>query len=192
MSDFTEDFSRSLNREKLERLALVIKGGQTKRWHTWPVQRNENVAEHSYGVAWVCFYLADGKPSTLLLLSALVHDVPEHLFGDLPAQVKRQSQVLWDEMHRLESVLLNEHGINYMEVLTTEEKTILSLADTFDSLMFCVRERRSGNLNVGLPWHRCTGYLKDRLTEWRNTALADRAYDLLRELETTWRDINHG
>jgi 5'-deoxynucleotidase YfbR-like HD superfamily hydrolase len=78
-------------------LEIIRAMGHTRRWHTAPVLREQNLAEHSALVALLGMWLvrdlaitAEEKADILHL--ALLHDAHETVYGDLPYRVKRETQ----------------------------------------------------------------------------------------------------
>src|SRR5690606_5073609 len=49
-------------------VAYALRGGGVSRYHTLPRIVPQNVAEHSYGVAWYCWALSGCTPSAELLM----------------------------------------------------------------------------------------------------------------------------
>ena len=79
-------------------LSLMLQGNQLKRtartgWAQRGVPQAENVAAHTYGVAFTALILADlvDEPVDrgLLLSMALLHDLPETLTSDIPTPAWR-------------------------------------------------------------------------------------------------------
>jgi putative hydrolase of HD superfamily len=75
-------------------LAAILEANELKTiprmgWRVRGVQNGESVAEHSYAVALICMILADRLSVQLdrekLLMIALLHDLPEHMLGDIHA-----------------------------------------------------------------------------------------------------------
>lgn len=135
-----------------EQLKFVYKGGKTKRFHTTDTLTAQTVAEHSFGVAWLCYFLTVGNPSTTLLLSAMSHDLAEHKVGDVASPVKRMFPVLKEWLDVAEENELKGAEINFESLLTDAEKRILKLADNMDGMLFCIREARYGHLHTEEVW----------------------------------------
>ena len=75
-------------------LAVILEANELKAiprmgWRVRGVRDGESVAEHSYAVAFICMILADRLAVELdrekLLMIALLHDLPEHMLGDIHA-----------------------------------------------------------------------------------------------------------
>ncbi len=74
--------------------------GQVLRYHTWPVHRQQSVAEHSWQIARIMVTIWPECPR-MLLLHAITHDVGE-MAGDVPYPFKRNNPELKHQMSRVE------------------------------------------------------------------------------------------
>lgn len=158
-------------------LRFILDGVETKRYHTWPTLRTQNVGEHSCRVALIAAWIAgDQEPgiSAPLLMAALCHDLAEHQMGDLPAPVKRglpdypgyddaggfnesrSFREVWDAQ---EQTLLAEVGLNWEHMLNDTEKRWLKIADAADGCFYCIRERAMGNKLIDPVYINFTAYL---------------------------------
>lgn len=78
----------------LEKLRLA----QVKRWPICSMNREQSVAEHSYGVMMVAAEIVNRMPSSMIsedfylkvIAYALVHDLDEVKTGDIPSPFKRR------------------------------------------------------------------------------------------------------
>lgn len=125
-------------------LNFVYRGGWVKRFHTMFTLRQQNVAEHSFGVAWICEFLTDGKASKNLIMAALAHDLAEQIVGDIPAPAKRALGIR-EVVGEREDTILRNNNVRYVAFLKAEELKILKLADALDGMAFCVSEIINGN-----------------------------------------------
>ncbi|MBD3348274.1 MAG: HD domain-containing protein [Candidatus Eisenbacteria bacterium] len=73
-------------------LAVILEANELKTiprmgWRVRGVTGGESVAEHSYAVALICMILAERIDEPVdrekLLMIALLHDLPEHMLGDI-------------------------------------------------------------------------------------------------------------
>lgn len=128
-----------------ETLRIIRAGGSVTRFHTQRTTQAESVGKHSFGVAWLCYLLSDGKPSMALLVAALAHDLAEYVTGDVPAPVKGANPDLKHALDRVEADVLPGA---LQPPLTEVEARTLKLADIFDGMLFCNEERRLGNLDI--------------------------------------------
>lgn len=126
-------------------LDFIINGSETKRYHTVRTISEETVGHHSHGVALFCTLLSP-NPSASLLKAALLHDLAEHVTGDIPSPAKRAYGISEQVSHR-EDLLMREAGLG-IPTLTGEEERILKLADIFQGAIFCIRECEMGNLRM--------------------------------------------
>lgn len=127
----------------LKQIDFIERGGRTERMHTVPTLKSQNVAAHSYGVAWLCWLFSKENPSMLLIMAALSHDVAEHVTGDAPAPTKRYLGIR-EAVARWEDELIWGAGLPVFG-LEDEEVRILKLADATELIMHCVREVQLGN-----------------------------------------------
>jgi hypothetical protein len=122
-----------------------------KRWHCSSTRRSQNLAEHSYNVAMLALKLGSLLPNPLededrlqLLELALVHDIPETQFGDVPSPTK------WH--------LRDAHGLHYDQVMdaafwvqrgadyapnaeaTPIVRDVLHIADVLEAALFIIPE----------------------------------------------------
>lgn len=125
-----------------QELNFIYKGGKTKRYHTEDTLTVQTVAEHSFGVAMLVHLLAPDARKELIM-AALVHDLAEHKIGDIPSPTKRSMPDLKQAVDTAEANLLLENDLIF--ILTDEEKAILKVADLFDGMLFCIRERKMGS-----------------------------------------------
>ena len=157
--------------------------GQTARYHTEVLLKPQDVAQHSYNMAWLLWKLADEAPSANLLMAALAHDGAERWLGDMPAPTKTHLG-LELEFARLESTELERRVGFVWPSLTLREQILLSLADKLEGLLFCWREVRMGNN----PLRECARNYVALVEEYLHDAKLDPAVrgdlsQLLKEIE---------
>lgn len=126
-----------------DRLQLQIRGGRTKRYHTFDTIMPQTVGEHTYGVVQIVRYLTE--PSKDLLMAALDHDVAEIVVGDAPFMAKRNSPNIKNAYHVAESIVVDDYKLTSYEDLTVVEQRILKAADLLEMGYFGIREIRMGN-----------------------------------------------
>lgn len=128
--------------ESTKRLKLVLEGGAVKRFHVMPTLAEDNVAQHSFTVAWLVTILGR-KPSATMLLACLQHDLTEVSTGDIPSTSKRRFGI---DTKSFESEILAEAGhVDYVSMLTENEKRLLKVADILSGMLFCLKEITYGN-----------------------------------------------
>jgi 5'-deoxynucleotidase YfbR-like HD superfamily hydrolase len=162
-------------------LDAIVGGGYTRRFHTVNTIQNNSVGHHSFGVALLCFLLADGNPSKQLLMAALTHDLGEQFTGDMPAPAKRAMGIR-ESFGIIEEQALSTLGLSFP--LDQRDTYILKLADVLDGMMFCTTELRLGNVGIRAAYNNFRGYAVSVL----NSSDIDRTiFDLVVD---TWESIN--
>jgi 5'-deoxynucleotidase YfbR-like HD superfamily hydrolase len=142
-----------------QKLDFIIRGGIVKRFHTMHTLHTQNVAEHSFGVAWLVWLLSEERPTPNLLMAALSHDISEHTTGDIPAPAKRRMQIS-KQFDEEENEQYAAAGFELLK-LTDWQKRTLKIADTMDLLLFCVRELNLGNSDMDVVYQRGVGYIRE-------------------------------
>jgi 5'-deoxynucleotidase YfbR-like HD superfamily hydrolase len=165
-----------------KQLNFVYNGGVSKRFHTCPTLTEQNIAEHSFGVAWLCELLTDKKASKALIMAALSHDLAEWQVGDVPAPTKRQLQ-LTERLHEFEMNHLKVVEMYYEDELDDNEKRILKLADYLDGMNFCLRELSFGNSNLASVFWKFYAYCS-------NVTNTDRENAFVESIRIEWEKRN--
>ncbi len=127
--------------KKLDKLKQLYLNSRTRRYHTRP-EINQNVKEHSFGVALIISTLHP-NPSANLLKAAILHDCPEGVYGDFLAPAKDKFPEIAEFDKRLAELYWEEIGIRFPE-LDEEEKIWLEFADRYECVLFgrsCVPEQ---------------------------------------------------
>lgn len=140
----------------VEWLHFLMEGSMVVRFHARPTLVPITDGQHSHGVAMLCWYLTDGKPSVNLLMAALTHDLAEQAASDVSAPAKR-ALGLRDKLEEYERSFLQHYGMHV--TLTKEEILTLYLADQFEGMLSLVRERGYGNLFSAVPFYKWVGWL---------------------------------
>lgn len=143
MSDLTADLSLQALSKQLQ---FIFKGAAVKRYHGETTIKEQTVGAHSFGVMWLCFVLAEGKPSAQLLLAAAAHDLAEHKIGDVPAPTKRSVPGLRDQLNKLEDEELFKASLFFH--LNSAETRLLKMADAMEGIVYCETERYLGNVMI--------------------------------------------
>lgn len=122
-----------------------------KRWHASSVRRAQNLAEHSFNVAMLGLKLGsllanpiEDEDRLQLLELALVHDIPETQFGDVPSPTKwhlRDSMGL-DYDAVMDRAFWVQRGAEYApsEDATPLVRGILRIADVLEAALFILAE----------------------------------------------------
>lgn len=140
-----------------DRIQFAYEGGLTERFHTRPGLRRNTNAQHQHGVAMLCFWLAEEKPSAALLMAALTHDLAEQVTGDVPAPTK------WRIGSELLDQLEDDARALYLGrfTLDEDEQRKLRLADALDGLLYCSTELQLGNRRHAVTGRRWVARLVD-------------------------------
>lgn len=125
-----------MNPKLMRRLRFV------PRWCVVPILRQQNVAEHSFHVAWLSLWLLDRIPVPVsletrhkVLVQALVHDQNEAVTGDIPSPSKSSGAVT-DGMaypHHVENDFM---------------RALIKTADCLEAATFLYEEAFMGNMSV--------------------------------------------
>lgn len=143
------------DRDAMSTLTFLRRSGRVRRYHTEELLKPQDVAQHSYGVAWLCWWLCQGQVSAALILHALAHDAAEHALGDIPSPTKRELGIR-QQVDAAEARLMALHSIVLPDLSDFENK-VLKLADALDGVLHCVHELELGNQTlyaVFLNFHR--------------------------------------
>jgi 5'-deoxynucleotidase YfbR-like HD superfamily hydrolase len=118
------------------------------------MQREQNLAAHSFGVAMLVQQVFP-ECRKELLLAVLHHDLPEYVTGDIPAPVKRASpaiSVALEDLERGTAPLYQDFN------LLPSEASVLKWADLMELVLWCLEEVMLGNAyamkqaKTGLTW----------------------------------------
>lgn len=178
----------------MDKLLFVRQGGEVRRFHTCRRIKEENVAEHSFGVAWLVYLLTDGNCGADLLMQALVHDVAEQETGDIPAPFKR-AMGMRGTMNEMEEEILAEHELP-LDLLPPAHRWVLKLADALDGMLSCCREAEMGNTLLDGIFLTYNDYVTKLLEEQSHgphvgigaAAVAANAAELREEIVTRWEN----
>lgn len=169
------------------RLELIERGGQVRRYHTVSTLSTETVASHSYLVAWCVALITGGKPSAELLMAALQHDIAESVTGDLPAPSKRELRIGVQFEEYEDQVLKDNSHINYACLISEEEKKHLKMADICAGMLFCIQERMMGNKLVVIPFNNYWKYSEEL---WKSQLSHGASESLLTTIAEKWEKAN--
>lgn len=124
--------------------------GLVKRYHTWPVLREQTVADHTWHVLRIYDKLF-GLSSVDLVRAALYHDIGEVRTGDAPFPVKRDNPDLKAAYNRVE----REHRVGLLtydpeQLVSDDEIRKLKICDLVEMWEFGMEETLMGN-NLAVP-----------------------------------------
>jgi|TARA_R110001592_G_scaffold17251_3_gene73093 5'-deoxynucleotidase YfbR-like HD superfamily hydrolase len=150
------------NRINYEKIETIYDAQFINRYHTVPLGGlRQTVGAHSYAVVVLLDQLWDNC-SKNLLLSALYHDVPEIVLGDIPATAKWEYPELKKAFKKAEDKVSKELGIEF--VLTTKELNRLKMADMLELVMYC-HKLNDSNSRMKLIMHTGVTYLMDNYSQ---------------------------
>lgn len=157
-----------------QQVRTLFDGTMVKRFHTMPMVQENTVGQHSHGVAMLCWLIA-GAPSATLLMAALSHDLAEQYVGDVPSPSKKALGV-GKALGDIEDSLLATVGMSFE--VSEEEAIILKLADCFDGMLTCARERMLGNRSkmVAHAYMAYTGYVDTAMVASKGVLSTDMWY----------------
>ena len=123
-------------------LSLLLRGVQTRRFHTVPMIQQETVGHHSALVAGM-LHLIFPECSKAVLVHATFHDIAECETGDIPSPSKRLF-VDRARMDDAEDTVMGNSGL-FLPELKPEERKQLKVADILAGMATCLYERQLGN-----------------------------------------------
>ena len=151
--------SNQINYEKLE---TIYDAQFINRYHTVPLGGlRQSVGAHSYAVVVLLDQLWDNC-SKNLLLSALYHDVPEIVLGDIPATAKWSYPDVQKVFKKAEQKVMKDLDIDF--VLTDRELNRLKMADMLELVMYC-HKLNDSNPRMKLIMQTGVNYLMDNYSQ---------------------------
>jgi 5'-deoxynucleotidase YfbR-like HD superfamily hydrolase len=138
-------------RDVKKELEFLMETGDVERNHTHPGLLSDRVARHSWGVAMLAYMIgsARGHVTTHLLMAALTHDMGEVASSDVCGATKSLlSPAARREIEGIEAKARHMFDMDFSFTIRDSEKEALWMADKFEYLLRCIRERRMGNLGV--------------------------------------------
>lgn len=124
--------------------------GLVKRYHTWPMLREQTVAEHCWRVAGIYVEIF-GLPRAEVLYFCLHHDSGELWSGDIPFKLKKHMPDLGAAMRQAEQAGLDKLKIKLPE-LTEEERIQVKIADLLEMFETGHHEWKMGNTYAEPIW----------------------------------------
>jgi 5'-deoxynucleotidase YfbR-like HD superfamily hydrolase len=185
----THEFTSELA-EVRQQVRALFDGTQVRRFHTMPTVTENNIGQHSHGVAMICFLIMEYQISKELLLKALTHDMAEQYTGDVPSPSKRALGVR-KEFGEVEDQLLAT--VNFLVHVTPLEEQVLKLADCADGMLFCARERMLGNRSKMIKHaykNYCT-YVHAIMVELEDSRVKRRVELVFKAVSRLWKESNH-
>ena len=150
------------NRINYEKIETIYDAQFINRYHTVPLGGlRQTVGAHSYAVVVLLDQLWDNC-SKNLLLSALYHDVPEIILGDIPATAKWDYPEIKEAFKQAEDKVAKDLGLYF--VLTREESDRLKMADMLELVMYC-HKLNDSNPRMKLIMQTGVNYLMDNYSQ---------------------------
>ena len=116
-------------------LALKLKGGSVRRYHTEGEWIQQSVAQHTWRMMVILLYLWPRMPREAILF-ALYHDAAEVYTGGVPATVKRLQSIAI-AYHQLEQQIEGFLGIPGKETLLPADYARVKVADYLELCITC-------------------------------------------------------
>jgi len=120
-----------------KRMKNLLRSGLVERWHTHGRNLQQNVGEHSWGVALLVLALRPDA-SAELLRAAILHDVHEIDFGDVPNPTKVRHPIISAIEDESEHAFWRANLLAPLR-LTDEERRLLKACDRLEALFFISR-----------------------------------------------------
>ncbi len=114
-------------------IQMLYVASKVKRWHGHDGP-NQNLAEHSFGVAMI-IAAWHPKPSAELLKASLQHDLHEKWFADIPYGVKQHHPELKALEDKSRVAFMDAAQVPHLK-LTEEEGLWLKFADQYEALLY--------------------------------------------------------
>jgi 5'-deoxynucleotidase len=133
-----------------------------ERWNFHPRIHKENVAEHSFWVAFYAMLIMDMEAKVTIiddrlwvLEAALLHDLEEAATGDCPFLVKREIKDVWNEkvankgfdqlMLPLDGLVRKTMKSRHVDVLPPHLSVYVKAGDLLDCIIYGLQEKNLGN-----------------------------------------------
>lgn len=144
---------------------IIRQGGRVQRFHCKPVIYQENVAEHSFYVAWVVWAYSNAvgrEPSPKLLMACLQHDLAESVTGDMPSPTKRKLGK--EAFNAFEAEVLDTFGMpDFAQDLDGPDTELLKWGDNLAGYMKCLQETQMGNRYLDRTRRNYLAYLQEQI-----------------------------
>jgi putative hydrolase of HD superfamily len=127
------------------------------------VNREQNVAAHSFNVALLCLYIATEEELEIdydrLLSKALLHDMVESKMGDIPSPTKRGMERAVEKVEKknIMDIISGlgkktqqwfEYCMMHAKNTDTNAGQLVEIADIIDVLAYAREEEKSGNKSL--------------------------------------------
>jgi hypothetical protein len=131
--------------ELIHKVVQCRAGGAVERCHGIKHHGSYSNAAHQWGVAMLLHYLYP-QHWQRVVLHALTHDVPEFIWGDVPAPTMRYVPGVATGLKELEQRFANSIGLpGEAEGLSKDEYRALKSCDRLELYLWCMEQRAMGN-----------------------------------------------
>ena len=132
--------------------------GQVRRYHTWPIVKEQSIAEHCWQLMRIYLSIVD-KIDAHMIRHIIFHDIGEHYTGDIPYPVKRNNPRLKEEMDFLEIKSQNaqmEFWDSFKQVaLSAEDRKLFKHIELIEMAEFGLDQMNLGNSHGYVIANRC-------------------------------------
>lgn len=187
-----------------DQLDFVYAAGETRRFHTVPVLRTQNVAAHSWHVtmlAQVVYGQDEPGITPVFLMACLTHDMAECHYGDMPSPAKRGLREYISNFREtygeIEQAHLSKFSMDWEKFLSDEEKRRLKFLDSCEGALYCCRERAMGNKCITDAYINFASYIADLLREALDASvethpvtIAEREWKLFNYITGKWSEAD--
>ena len=172
--------------------------GQVRRYHTWPIVKEQSIAEHCWQLLRIYLSVVD-KPDPYFIYHITFHDIGEHFTGDIPYPVKSENDTLKAQMdfleHKSYCTQLEFWGAFRQALLTDADKVLFKQIELIEMAEFGLDQMCLGNHHGEPIANRCLRAVYEnnpsaRLVKYviRRLILFDRQYpfELPEEVGQWW------
>lgn len=145
--------------------------GQVKRYHTWPCITEQNIAEHTWDVLRIMYFIWTYLPPPVAK-HVMFHDCGELRTGDLPYPIKRLHPPVKKLMDELEEQSLKDQGVD-CPTISKGWAARVKIAHTIEMMEFAMHELSLGNRYAAYVANRMQQYLKEQLNDLPAILIAD-------------------
>jgi 5'-deoxynucleotidase YfbR-like HD superfamily hydrolase len=168
--------------------------GSVVRYHTWPVQTKQTVADHTFHLMRIYHFvfagLQDFDWDDATVAYVLKHDMGEQRVGDLPYPSKKNDPILAARVAVAEQHALDLQDWPESDELTPWQKIGIKICDLLEMAEFALHEMFLGNKYAEPVYQRVTEHV---LTGFKDFAelhpeAFNRACNFIRDMERIRRD----
>lgn len=185
-------------------LDFIYAAGETRRFHTWPVLRQQNVAAHSWHVAMLGFLLyGQDEPgiTPMFMMALLTHDMAECRSGDIPSPAKRRIDTMLEladtstsfrqQWNAMEQEIAAQYGFDWEKFLTSEEVRRFKIVDNMEGALYCINERMMGNKLIAECFNNYAKYISELILPEENaTEITSRERNVFFYIKAKWETAN--